>query len=61
MLHYLMVQRICFFSVYNRLCASVANSFECYEELHRELSPLARRSGGKEKMLLVKLHGTESV
>jgi len=61
MLHYLTAQRTCFFSVYNRLHASVVNSFERYEELHRELSPLAGRNGGKQKMLLVKLHGSESV
>lgn len=61
MLHYLMAQRICFSSVYNRLHASVVNSFEHSEELHRELSPLARRNGGKQKMLLMKLHGSQSV
>lgn len=61
MLHYLMAQRVCFFSVYNRFHASVVNSFECYEELLRELSSLARRNLGKQKMLLMKLHGMESV
>lgn len=50
-----------FFSVYNRIHASVVNSFEHYEEWHRELCPFERRSGGKQKMLLMKLHGSESV
>lgn len=50
-----------FFSVYNRIHASVVNSFEHYEEWHRELCPLERGNGGKQKMLIIKLHGSESV
>lgn len=50
-----------FFSVYNRIHASVVNSFEHYEEWHRELSPLERKNGGKQEMLMMKLHGGESV
>lgn len=37
------------------------NSFEHYEEWHRELCPLERRNGGKQEMLIMKLHGSEYV
>lgn len=49
-----------FFSVYNRICISVVNSFEHYEEWHRELCPLERRNGGKQKVLIMKIHGNLS-
>lgn len=49
-----------FFSVCNRIHASVANSFEHYEKWHRELCPLDRRNGGKQELLIMKIHGSLS-